>query len=483
LSMDNVVEIDNLWVRYRSSENWVLRNVNLDIKQGHAVLIVGRSGSGKTTLVRTLTGAIKYIYGAEVRGSIKILSKEIEDHDVEELRKIVQVVNQNPYADFFNIYIEDDILSIINLSNVDRESISKFFKMFKVENLMNRYLFELSGGQLKRLAIVKALLFNPSIIILDEPLMWLDDIGVDSVVESIKLLKNLGKTVIILEHRFKPLLDLVDDIYIIRNSAIEHIDKNLLCSSEHGDQIDNKKVYTSNSSREKVVEVRDVWFRYDKEWILKDIEVYIYEGDVVILYGLNGSGKSTFLKILAGYLKPVKGFIKINRRTIYIPQNVYLFYTEETLEDEIKAVCSYRKAKDSCIEMIKSKVVKELSLPDVDLGRTPFSLSWGEAIRFAISLTRALDPKTLILLDEPFTGLTYYERFLLADYLSRLGGTMIIATSNKDVVSFMYAKNRDMKTFKLSSDGLEEVEIGIDLDVVDLGYRVRELLYGDEDWG
>jgi energy-coupling factor transport system ATP-binding protein len=479
LSVNNVVEIDNLWVRYRSSENWVLRNVNLSIKQGYAVLIVGRSGSGKTTLVRTLTGAVKHIYGAEVRGSIKILGREIENYDIEELRRVIQIVNQNPYADFFNIYIEDDILSIIKSSNVDYEYVNKILDMFKVRDLTNRYLFELSGGQLKRLAMVKALLFNPSIVVLDEPLMWLDDIGVDSVVEALKILKRLGKTVIVLEHRFKPLLDFVDEVYVIKNGSLEPIDRSSLYPSKSHSYIYNNESKVVKGSREKVAEVKDIWFRYDNEWILKGVDFSIYEGDIVVIYGSNGSGKSTLLKILAGYLKPRKGFVKIYRRSIYIPQNVYLFYTEETLENEVKALCSLRKGGGECVEIVKNRVVNDLGLLNLDFSRTPFSLSWGEAVRFAVSLIHSLDPKTIVLLDEPFTGLTYYERFLLAEYLLKIGCTIVVATSNRDVVSFMYTRGRDLRTLLLSNGRLEDVKMGIDLEVFDLGYKVKELLYGD----
>ncbi|MEM2512073.1 MAG: ABC transporter ATP-binding protein, partial [Ignisphaera sp.] len=192
VEIDKAIEVRGLRVKYRSSNEWVLRGVDLDIYPNKTTLILGKSGSGKTTLVRALTGVAKNIYGADVNGVIKILGRDLSSYNSNEIRGVIQVVNQNPYADFMGLYINEDIDGVIRFNKVDPNYVDYVFKLFKVEGLLDRSLFELSGGQLKRLAIVKALMFNPAIVIFDEPLMWLDDFGVESVVESIKLLKILG---------------------------------------------------------------------------------------------------------------------------------------------------------------------------------------------------------------------------------------------------------------------------------------------------
>lgn len=476
---DKVIEVRDLRVKYRNSNEWILKGVNLDIYLNKVVLIIGRSGSGKTTLVRALTGVANNIYGADVRGSIKILGRDLNSYSVDEIREVIQVVNQNPYADFMTLYIDEDIDSVIRFNKVDPDYVDKVFKLFKVHNFLNRNLFELSGGQLKRLAIVKALMFNPTIIIFDEPLMWLDDLGIESVVESIKMLKTLGKTIVVFEHRFKPLLNLVDEVFAIKDGLIKPMDIKSLGISKRPNPLSDNYSF-EQIAKEKVIEIRDLWFKYNDDWVLKNLNLAIHRGDIVIIYGRNGSGKSTLLKILAGYLKPKRGIIRISKRIVYVPQNIYLFYTEETLESEINSMCaSVKTNKFKCINTMVNTITKDIGLDKVDLNRTPFSLSWGEAIRFAISLSRALDPDTIIMLDEPFTGLTYYERFLLANYLAKLKATMVIATSNRDVIEYMHSANLGLRVYEMVEGQLKEAQANIDSNAISFAYLVKDLLYGD----
>lgn len=480
---DKAIEVRGLRVKYRSSNEWILRGVDLDVYPNKTALILGKSGSGKTTLVRALTGVAKNVYGADVNGVVKVLGRDLNSYNVDEIRRVIQVVNQNPYADFMSLYVNEDIDGVIRFNKVDPKYVDNVFKLFKVEGLLDRNLFELSGGQLKRLAIVKALMFNPAILILDEPLMWLDDFGVESVVESIKMLKILGKTIVVFEHRFKPLMNIVDEIYVIKDGVIKTVDTSFLNKSGMQSRFSGNRHGFERIGREKVLEIKDLWFKYVDEWILRGLNLVVNQGDAVIIYGRNGSGKSTLLKILAGYLKPKKGIIRISKRVVYVPQNIYLFYTEETLENEIKSMCASSRSRAKCVDAMVNTIAKDLDLNRVDLSRTPFSLSWGEAIRFAISLSCALDPDTIVMLDEPFTGLTYYERLLLARYLAKLGITIVIATSNRDIIEYMYSNNLNLRVFTMDEGQLKEVQLYSELysesDAVSFAYLVKDVLFGD----
>ncbi|MCS7099975.1 MAG: ATP-binding cassette domain-containing protein, partial [Sulfolobales archaeon] len=82
--------VKNLWFRYPTSSNWVLRGVNLSVGSGEVVLVLGASGSGKTTLLRSLTGVGLWVYGGEVRGEVLLRGRKLGELAVEELRRLIQ---------------------------------------------------------------------------------------------------------------------------------------------------------------------------------------------------------------------------------------------------------------------------------------------------------------------------------------------------------------------------------------------------------
>ncbi len=480
---DMVLVARDLWFRYPGSSSWILRGVNLDVSPGRVVLIVGSSGSGKTTLLRALTGVGIWVYGGEMRGEVYLAGRRLEELSLGELRKHIQVVNQNPYTHFIEYVVGEDLRSSASAihGKLGEKVLRKIVVALKLEDLLNKRFFELSGGQLRRVAIAKALLWDPKVIIMDEPLMWLDDEGVEEVKEILSIARSLGKALIVFEHRFIGILHLASKVFTLKNGTLVPIDHEelrhprvvrdlnqyILHEEIHGD---------GNSSREsELLVVKHAWFSYEKssEWVLRDVSLVVKDSDMVVIYGPNGSGKSTLLKILSGYLSPKKGEILKRSRTIYLPQNIYLFFTEESLEKEFREVCSSLGKGEECVER-GVKTLRSLGV-NVDLKESPFNLSWGQAIRASISIATCGENDVVLLMDEPFTGLTYAERLFLAQVLRKVKAPKIVTVSNKETLSLV----PQARIYELRSGYLREIKVSVDLDIIALAERCRQLgLYG-----
>jgi energy-coupling factor transport system ATP-binding protein len=428
-----VLKVKDLWFRYPNS-NWILKSLNLELYEGETLLVIGRSGCGKTTLIRALTGTGMHIYGGEARGEVEVDGKRLEEYSLEELRKVIQVVNQDPRTHFVypNIY-EDLYTYAIQIYRDEKkavEALELVSNSLKVKNLFNRLYFELSGGELRRTVIAKAILSKPKIIIFDEPLMWLDDIGVEYYLNVIESLRSYGISILIFEHRFMPLVNHIDRALILANGFTREMSLDVFRKPFYSMQ---NEVKSYISSDERGISINNLWFKYDGDWVLRNIYIDISRDDAVAIYGSNGSGKSTLLKIIAGYLKPVKGTVKRFGKAIYIPQLISLFFTEESIELELRSICrnsdDFKKCYSKGYSILRSYGFDDLS-------QTPFNLSWGQQERLAIALALIAN-YNIFLLDEPFSGLTYLDRAALVDYLKSLPGAKIVTISSRDSIPFL----------------------------------------------
>lgn len=193
---------DDVWFKYETSEEYILKEINLTVKKGEVIALVGHSGAGKSTLVSLLPR----LYDVQ-KGAISIDGTDLKEFKLKSLRSIISVVSQEMVL--FNTTVRDNIAygkqgasenEIINAAKkaYAYDFISNFPKKF--DTIVGDRGFRLSGGEKQRIAIARAILKNAPILILDEATSQLDS-------ESEKLVKeafyNLmeGKTVFVIAHR------------------------------------------------------------------------------------------------------------------------------------------------------------------------------------------------------------------------------------------------------------------------------------------
>ena len=187
----------------KTNELKVLHDISLEIKEGEMLGIIGKSGCGKTTLLKTLGGMLK-----PTRGKIFYQGKDIYQYTNEALadyrRLNVGMIFQD-YKLINNISVRENIMIPLILNHDDIEyAISKSEEMARilmVEDKMECYPYELSGGEKQRVAIGRALINNPNVILADEPTGNLDPKTTKDVINLLlKIKKKYNKTVIIVTH-------------------------------------------------------------------------------------------------------------------------------------------------------------------------------------------------------------------------------------------------------------------------------------------
>lgn len=213
------ISISNLDFRYGTRE-LVLKDINLEICRGEKIAFVGESGSGKTTLANLLVR----LYEQE-KGSIKLDSIDIREFSIKQIRDNISYISQNTFL--FSGTIRENLL--FGNSDVSDDDISQVCKICELEEYINSLPLKfntrieengknLSGGQKQRLAIARALLKKPEILIMDEATSNLDYVTERSIEKTINnFSKNM--TTIIIAHRLSTIKD-CDKIFVLRNAQI-----------------------------------------------------------------------------------------------------------------------------------------------------------------------------------------------------------------------------------------------------------------------
>jgi len=167
-----ILKVEGVWVKVEGRT--VLKNVNLSLKNGEKLIVVGDNGSGKTTLAETIMGFIR-----PERGRIVFKGKEMrEEEDFRELRKKIGYCFQNPDEQLFCPTVEEEIafapLALGRTREKTERIVEELLKKFQIEHLRRRPTHRLSGGEKRIVSVVAVLSMEPEVLILDEPTLGLD---------------------------------------------------------------------------------------------------------------------------------------------------------------------------------------------------------------------------------------------------------------------------------------------------------------------
>lgn len=206
----------------------ILRGINLNIKVGEFVSIVGQSGAGKTTLVKVLIGEERVDEGRVIVGDWDIT--KINRHDVPFLRRQIGVIFQD-FKLLPKKTLKENISFALEVCGAPAAKIKKIvpsvLKIVGLEDKGDRYPREVSGGEQQRAAIARALVHQPKILLADEPTGNLDAINADEIIDLLLRINKFGTTVILVTHN--------KDIVNRLNRRVVTMDKGIVISDkEHG---------------------------------------------------------------------------------------------------------------------------------------------------------------------------------------------------------------------------------------------------------
>lgn len=205
-----MIEIKNLNKKF--GKHHVLKNVSVTSKKGECVALVGPNGCGKTTLIKSFLGMV-----IPDSGSIEFDGKSVLG-EYEYRNRIGYMPQIGRYPDNMTIgQVFEMVQEIRQNNNIDKE----LYDAFKIEELAHKKMSTLSGGTTQKVSATLAFMFNPEVLILDEPTAGLDPLASETLKEKIINEKEKGKLILITSHLLSELDDLVSEIIFMQEGEIE----------------------------------------------------------------------------------------------------------------------------------------------------------------------------------------------------------------------------------------------------------------------
>ncbi|WAH35896.1 ATP-binding cassette domain-containing protein [Alicyclobacillus dauci] len=449
-----VVSLDDVSVIYQGDDKPIIKNCTLQIGKGETVLVVGPSGSGKSTLAMAVAGLIPRSVDGVVQGDL---------HLDESLRVPGQIgyVFQDPDAQFCMLTVEDEVAFGLENLNIPRnempERIRRALDTVNLGHTLHEQHATFSGGTKQKLAIASALAMDAELLILDEPTANLDPLSTRQIYELIVKLRSSGQTMLVIEHKYEPLLPYVDKVVAFN----EHGEIDTICSGSDWLHHRSKPVERASIGRKRtegqatgrttglvvdavpVVQLDHVGLKYGSKRIWHDVSMRLYGGEWVAIVGPNGAGKSSLIEVMAGLIKPDQGSVRLADRLVHqIPareryesmafgfQNPEYQFLFERVGDEMAGRIV---GDDVPADVLRS--LEEFGLQD-HAGDSPYALSQGQKRRLAVGVMMR-DDHDVYLFDEPTYGQDELSEAVILSRLDLLRGegkTIVTVTHDMDMV-------------------------------------------------
>lgn len=451
-----MLEIRNLDLRYEGKR--IFSNLSSVFRPGEITVVSGASGCGKSSLLKLINGIVPQFEKADLSGDILFKGKSIAKQDVAKRSGYVSTVFQNPKNQFYAIDTRDEIAFALENRNLPGPEIlaciDRYTELLGTKALLNRNIFKLSGGEKQMVAVTAVSCMEQEIYLFDEPSSSLDRKTIDRLAAALKALKNLGKIVIVAEHRLFYLRELMDVLLILRGEESVRLDR---------EQINEKNIerYGLRSLREHSVKdlkakgmecvrihsgentgsegeiLRCVDFKYPyfSKKRLFDFSMGFVPG-VYFIVGENGAGKTSFIRCLCGLNPSFFGKVYYRGRRAgkrsdlisLVMQDVNYQLFTESVWDEMALVSGDDRRKKEVLEEFGLWEKREMH---------PQSLSGGEKQRLAIALCMASD-KPVVVLDEPTSGLCRKNMERTADFIEKMrerGKLLIVISHDFEFIS------------------------------------------------
>ena len=414
-----------------------LKNINLEIKKGEFVLISGKSGSGKSTLGSVMNGLIPHYYKGKMQGEVFASGKDISKLLLHEIGHIVGTVFQDPRSQFFTTTTDEEIafgLQTICKSRKEiKQRVEEVYAELDIEELKGKSVFELSSGQKQKIAIASIYAMNPKVLILDEPSANLDMKATFDLLLILEKLKKKGTTVVLIEHRLHYVKSLFDRFLLVKDGEIvQDLSREEVIHLE-GEFWDENGLRTLELEEYKINEKKDSYQLNDEsingkglrfchpnvakdgkkqnKYILNHLDFNMECGKAIGLIGLNGTGKTTFARVISGLEKIKEGTIRagkdksLNHKDLMdmsyfvFQDSDYQLFSESVLDEMLLGISS----KDKKENTQKAKSILSVLGLDKYIDKHPFALSRGEKQRLTIACGMMKQAKVFIY-DEPTSG-------------------------------------------------------------------------------
>lgn len=441
-----MIHIQNVSFTYEQADTPSLKNINLSVKTGECVLLCGKSGCGKTTLIRLLCGMLPDFYNGVFTGSVSVKGIDPVTAPMYEIAKTVGTVFQNPRTQFYTVNTTSEIAFGCENFGMEpkliRDRVYETADALHINSLLDRNIFQLSGGEKQKIAFASIYAVNPDIYVLDEPSSNLDNHAINELRSMLQFLKAHGKTIVIAEHRIRYLKELADRAVYMKEGQIEkeytmqELDSMSIAERmETGIRpvslggfssiIKEQGESSGDIGADASIQMKDVCFSYTKykgQPSLTIPEACFPAGTVIAVTGNNGAGKSTLVSMIGGLLKNKKGTIRINGNIQSAKERLFVSYmvmqevNHQLFTDSVKEeiVLGVKNPDEEALHTVLTKMDIE-RLKD----RHPMTLSGGQKQRVAIAAA-VFCKKKILIFDEPTSGLDFFHMMQTAELIKTL---------------------------------------------------------------
>ncbi len=471
-------------LRYTNKiEHQVLGNktkgLDFELYKGEHIAIVGSNGSGKSTLLRLLRGDA-WLNKGEILWKDNGISSEKAVYDNtpivgKRMCALVSFAEQEKYirqawnitADYLIATGFDNVLLLYNdLSEEQKSRIEELAKELDITHLLDKNVNKLSQGQLRILLLARALISSPQVLLLDE---YTEGLDVDYRRQVLSSLEKISEktTLLLTSHRPETLPSWVQKTFYLKHGLLS-LDLPLAYSIEQAQITEQKRLAISEKNKgnakdnEKalatlppLIEIKNACVFLDHAEILHNLNWTWKQNEHWLIYGKNGSGKSTFLKLLASEEYPALGgsiqrnlgdaehiLTQVKKKIALISDKLQASYAYEVTAQELllsgidNTIGIYRTFTEE--EHERANYWLKFVKMEAFAHRSIFTLSTGQARRLYLARALMTQPK-ILLLDEPYTGLDHASRLEFMQILEKSieeGMHLLIVSHHKEDVYF-----------------------------------------------
>jgi len=505
-----MIRFEHVSFTYAGAGRPTLHDLTLEIPEGELCVVIGETGTGKSTLLRAVNGLVPHFSGGRFGGTVSVGGRSTREHRPRELADVIGYVGQNPLASFVTERVEDELAYTMENLGIPPEAMRRRVEdtvdLLGLHDLRDRPLRALSGGQQQRVAIGAVLTASPRVLVLDEPTSALDPAAAEEVLNALaRLVGDLGLTVLMAEHRLERVLPFADRMVLVpgdgaplvvgapaevmrtapvapplvelgRQVGWDPIPLTVrdarrlagglrdriapLSPGRHGAPTG---VRSAAPGSPRAASLRKVAVHYGPVVAVAEADLVVHPGEIMVLMGRNGSGKSSLLHALSGSRRPTRGSVEVGgddphtlrppqlvRSVGLVPQDPSLLLYGESVADECAG------ADRTCgLDPGTTRATLERILPGVPDEQHPRDLSEGQRLALALAVVLAPAPP-LLLLDEPTRGLDYPSKDRLVHVLRELadsGHSVIVATHDVELAARVAARAVVLADGEIIADG------------------------------